>query len=108
MRINRTTTIVHPYCTETHVTTTYVTLATIASAVWAFIKRCGRVLHAVITVSKRHAPKWLAVVLGIALAIPGPIDELIVLSIIGVMVAIKPIMRADMVASVRTAWMPVL
>lgn len=102
MRITRTVTTTHPYCV--HTATTSVTLADVAAVVWASVKRCGRVLHAVITVSKRHAPKWLAVVLGIALAIPGPVDELIVLSIIGVMVAVKPLMRADMVASVRTAW----
>lgn len=108
MRLTTTTTTVHPLCTSIETTTTYVTVATIATAVWAVMRRAFRVLHAIIAVSRRHAPKWLAVVLAVALAIPGPIDELVVLLIIGGMVAFKPVMRADMVASVRTAWAPVL
>lgn len=108
MRVTSTTTIVHQYGTTELVETTYITVATIATAVWAFTRRCGRVLHAVIAVSRRHAPKWLAVVLAVALAIPGPVDEMVVLLIIGGMVAFKPAMRADMVASVRSAWAPVL
>lgn len=35
-----------------------------------------------VSVSKRHLPKWLMVIVGIALAIPGPQDELLVAIII--------------------------
>lgn len=67
-------------------------------------RRLGRVLHAVIGVARRHAPRWLVIVLNVALAIPGPVDELIVLAIIGVLIAAKPMMRADAVTSIRAAW----
>lgn len=67
-------------------------------------RRTGRVLAAVIGVARRHAPRWLMIVLNVALAIPGPVDEAIVLGIIGVLIATRPAMRADAVASVRAAW----
>lgn len=67
-------------------------------------RRMIAVLHAVFAVTRRHAPKWLVIALGVALAIPGPVDELIVLVMIAVLVAVKPVMRADMAAAVRAAW----
>jgi len=41
-------------------------------------------------------PKWLGVVIGIALLIPGPQDELLVVLIIAAWAIFKPAMRSDM------------
>lgn len=46
--------------------------------------------------TRLHVPKWLMVVIGIALAIPGPQDELFVALVIGGWAAFKPAMRADL------------
>lgn len=67
-------------------------------------RRVGRVLHAVIAVTRSHAPRWIVIVLNVALAIPGPVDEAIVLAIIGVMIWRMPVLRAAMVDAVRVAW----
>jgi hypothetical protein len=67
-------------------------------------RRGLRVMHAAIDVTRTHAPRWLAWVLSAALAIPGPVDELIVAAIIAVMAWRRPVMRAAMVAAVRDAW----
>lgn len=69
-------------------------------------RRVGRVLHAVIAVTRSHAPRWIVIVLNVALAIPGPVDEAIVLAIIGVMIWRMPVLRAAMVDAVRAAWSP--
>jgi hypothetical protein len=62
----------------------------------AMIYRLGKVFHA----ARRHMPKWMAVVIGIALLIPGPQDELLVAVIIAAWAAFKPAMRRD----IREAW----
>lgn len=62
----------------------------------AQIYRCARAFRA----AKRHCPKWLLALVGIALAIPGPQDELLVLLILAAWAAFKPAMRAD----IRSAW----
>jgi hypothetical protein len=67
-------------------------------------RRLVAVLHAVLSVTRSHGPRWLIVVAGIALAIPGPIDELIVVVLIGVTIWRRPVMRAAMIAAVRAAW----
>lgn len=68
------------------------------------IRRLWRVLHAVLTVTRRHVPKWIAGVLTVCLFIPGPLDELLVLLVIAVMIAFKPAMRSDLVSATRAAW----
>lgn len=68
------------------------------------IRRTWRVLHAVLVVTKRHVPKWVAGVLTVCLFIPGPLDELLVLLVIAVMVAFKPAMRHELVSGARAAW----
>lgn len=68
------------------------------------IRRSWRVLHAVLTVTKRHVPKWVAGLLTVCLFIPGPLDEVLVLIVIGVMVGFKPVMRADLKSATRSAW----
>jgi hypothetical protein len=67
-------------------------------------RRVLAVLHAILSVTRSHGPRWLIVVAGIALAIPGPIDELIVVVLIGVTIWRRPVMRAAMIAAVRAAW----
>lgn len=68
------------------------------------IRRTCRVLHAVLTVTKRHVPKWIAGLLTVCLFIPGPLDEILVLIVIGVMVGFKPAMRRDLAAGIKNAW----
>jgi hypothetical protein len=62
----------------------------------ALIVRLARVFHA----ARRHTPKWLGALITIALLIPGPQDELLVLVILAVWAAFKPAMRRD----IREAW----
>lgn len=77
-------------------------------AVWAWLRfnaaRLGRTAHAIFTVTRRHVPRWVGVVLTACLFIPGPLDELLVLIAIGVLVAVKPVMRRDLILSVAAAW----
>lgn len=54
----------------------------------------------VLIVTKMHVPKWLFVVITVALMIPGPQDELFVALLIGGWALFKPEMRADL----RFAW----
>lgn len=77
-----------------------------AALAWSLaqLRRIGRVLQAVFGVTRRHAPRWIVALLAVALAIPGPVDELIVLVIIGALVAIQPVLRAAMVTAVSAAW----
>jgi hypothetical protein len=79
-------------------------LELVARLSWNNVRRAIRVLHSIITVTKRHVPRWLAGVLTVCLFIPGPLDELLVLLVIGVMVKFKPAMRAELVSSARQAW----
>ena len=67
-------------------------------------RRTWRVLHALLTVTKRHIPKWLAGVLTVCLFIPGPLDELLVLLVIAGMVGFKPAMRADLASGIKQVW----
>jgi len=66
--------------------------------------RIIRVARAIFAVTRRHVPAWIGAVLTVCLFIPGPLDEILVLLVIGVMVAFKPVMRADLVGSVHQAW----
>lgn len=68
------------------------------------VKRAWHVLHAILTVTKRHVPKWLAGILTVCLFIPGPLDEFLVLIVIGVMVRFKPVMRRELVTGAKEAW----
>jgi hypothetical protein len=65
---------------------------------WLFAQRVR--FHRIMVATKLHLPKWLLVVIAIALAIPGPQDELAVALIIGAWAAFRPAMRDDM----RFAW----
>jgi hypothetical protein len=62
-----------------------------------------RVTHALIATTRQHVPKWVGVILTVCLFIPGPLDEFLVLILIGVMVAVKPVMRRDLANAVRGA-----
>ncbi len=73
------------------------------AAIARWTRTIARVLHAALTVTRRHVPKWIGVLITVCLFIPGPLDELLVLIVIAVMIAFKPAMRADLVAAVREA-----
>jgi hypothetical protein len=69
-----------------------------------YARKVFRAAHAAITVTRRHVPAWVGVALSVALAIPGPIDELIVIVLIAGFAAFKPQMRADFARTVPQAW----
>jgi hypothetical protein len=83
-------------------------MTALVTAAWRelarFTRRLIRALHAAITITRRHVPAWLGVALAIALAIPGPIDELIVLIVVAGFAAAKPAMRAELRAGIPAAW----
>ncbi|AXH46833.1 hypothetical protein SEA_ACOLYTE_90 [Mycobacterium phage Acolyte] len=66
--------------------------------------RAHRLVKGMVGVSKRHLPKWMVAIVTIALLIPGPQDELLVLVILGVFAAFKPAMRADIRKTTSEAW----
>jgi hypothetical protein len=72
------------------------------------IRTAGRKLirtaHAMFAVTRRHVPAWVGVVLTVALLIPGPVDELLVLVLIAGFAAFKPEMRADFAQAIPTTW----
>ena len=73
-------------------------------AIAAFTRNTLRALHAVITVTKRHVPAWVGALLTVALLIPGPVDELLVLLLVAGFACFKPEMRADFRRAVPLAW----
>jgi hypothetical protein len=70
----------------------------------ALVCRIVRAAGAVGRFAKAHSPRWLLPVLAVCLAIPGPLDELIVLAIVLVPVLRSRAARAELAASVRAAW----
>lgn len=79
-------------------------IAVAATAIRTATRKLLRAAGAIVTVTKRHVPAWLGAVLTICLLIPGPVDELLVLLVIGAMAAFKPAMRADFAQTVPQAW----
>lgn len=75
-----------------------------AKAIATTTRQLIRAGHATITVTRRHVPKWVGALLTVALLIPGPIDELLVLLLIAGIAAFKPAMRADFARTVPQAW----
>jgi hypothetical protein len=67
-------------------------------------RKIARTVKAAWQVARHHLPKWVAVAFVLCLAIPGPLDELAMLIVIGAMAALKPAMRREMSASIRSAW----
>jgi len=65
-------------------------IAVAATAIRTATRKLLRTASAIVTVTKRHVPAWLGAVLTICLLIPGPVDELLVLLVIGAMAAFKP------------------
>lgn len=76
----------------------------IGAAIASNTRRVLRTLHAIIRMTRRHVPKWVAALLTVALLIPGPQDELIVLLVIAGFAAFKPDMRRDIATATREAW----
>ena len=68
------------------------------------MRRAWRVTRALWTFAKRHVPKWLLPILAVCLAIPGPLDELIVLGLVLIPVLRSRDTRRDLAASVTEAW----
>lgn len=75
-----------------------------AQAIAKTTRRVLRTAKAIITATQRHVPKWMAGVLAIALLIPGPQDELVVLLVIAGFAIFKPAMRQDIATATRNAW----
>ncbi len=73
-------------------------------AVVSITRQLIRAMHATITVTRRHVPACVGALLTVALLIPGPIDELLVLLLVAGFAAFKPEMRADFAQSVPAAW----
>ena len=81
--------------------------ATVVAAVDAIritARKLLRTARAIFSVTRRHVPAWMGAVLTVCLLIPGPLDELLVLVVIGVMAAFKPAMRADFARTIPQAW----
>lgn len=68
------------------------------------VRRVLAVGRSIFTVTRRHVPRWIAGLLTVCLFIPGPLDEILVLLVIAVMVAFKPVMRADLASGIKEAW----
>lgn len=68
------------------------------------VRRLWRVTVALWRFAKAHVPKWLLPVLAVCLAIPGPLDELIVLALVLVPVLRSRDARRELAASVTEAW----
>lgn len=67
-------------------------------------KPSRRVVYATVRFTRAHAPKWLAPILAVCLAIPGPIDELAVL-VIGLVIILRTSRHRHIYARyVRVAW----
>ena len=67
-------------------------------------RRCGRVALVLWKFAKSVTPKWLLPVLAACLAIPGPLDELLVIALVLVPVLRKREARAELGRQVRAAW----
>jgi hypothetical protein len=63
-----------------------------------------RVTKAVWGVARSHSPRWLLPVLAVCLAIPGPLDELLVVAVVLVPVLRSREARAELGGAVRGAW----
>lgn len=62
----------------------------ISSAIWRF--------------AKRHLPRWLVVVLGVAALIPGPFDEILIALVLMALVVSSRRRRTLFCRYMRTAW----
>jgi hypothetical protein len=68
------------------------------------VRRVRRVVVATLRFTRAHCPRWLAPLLAVCLAIPGPIDEAVVL-VIGLAVILRTSRnRATYARYMRVAW----
>lgn len=74
------------------------------SGVARFAARCWRVTKAVWRFARSHCPKWLVPVMAVCLAIPGPVDELLVLGLVMYPVLRSREARAELAGMIRQAW----
>lgn len=68
------------------------------------VRRVRRVAVATLRFTRAHAPKWLLPIIGICLAIPGPIDEMVVIAIGLVVILRTHRNRATYARYMRVAW----
>jgi hypothetical protein len=80
-------------------TTAQSTVAADNHEAWVICQRLR--FDRVLAATRRHVPKWLMAVVVIALAIPGPQDEILVALIIAGWAAFRPAMRADLTEAWR-------
>ena len=64
--------------------------------------RCWRVARALVKLTAKRAPKWAAGLLAVALLIPGPRDEMVILPAVMLYVGLRN--RAEFAAVAREAW----
>ena len=74
------------------------------TAVLGALRRAWRVTCAVARFAFRHCPKWLIPVFAVALAIPGPAEDIALTVFVLVPVLRSRENRAELAASVRDAW----
>jgi len=67
-------------------------------------RRVLRTAGAVTTIARRRGPKWLVVAIAIALAIPGPQDELVVVALVAFYAWRHPKFRRLIVRAGTFAW----
>ena len=70
----------------------------------ARVSRPVRVAGALWRFARAHTPKWLLPVLAVCLAIPGPLDELLVLVLVLAPVLRSRDARRELATSVAAAW----
>ena len=68
------------------------------------VRRTRRVLVATLRFTRAHSPRWLVPVIAVCLAIPGPIDEAIVIAIGLVVILRTSRNRATYRRYLRVAW----
>ena len=78
-------------------------LVAIASVCVA-VRRLRRCMVATLRFTKAHSPRWLVPVIAVCLAIPGPIDEAIVIAIGLVVILRTRRNRATYARYLRVAW----
>lgn len=68
------------------------------------VRRLRRCMVATLRFTRVHAPRWLLPVIGVCLAIPGPLDEAVVIAI-GLVVILRTSRNRNTYRRyIRTAW----
>jgi hypothetical protein len=85
-----------------------VTVREAAARALGLARRCLRVCGALWRFAQARTPRWLWPVLAVCLAIPGPVDEVVVLGMVLAVVLVPVLVsaeaRRELGGMVRTAW----